>query len=456
MRHGRLAAALAVTSFAGLAAAQAPPRLSPFTPDLTPSVTSGTVKTPTIEVSTPAPAEARPAPAATSTPAVTAIPFATPAGPVTTLPPTSVSCTPAPTVVAYDNAGGEFWASIEYLAWRIKDDQAPALVTTGPAVFPVGFLGNPDTVILFGGDLDQGTFDGMRLRGGYWLNACRTYGIEAGFFCLEERNERTTFGSPVLARPFTDVNTGNPNSEFLAFTGIATGGITIDQDTKLCGLDLALRCNVCADCDKRLDILAGVQYLDLRESLKITETPRFAPTAPFPGLAGVQFVAGDQFKTRNRFYGPKIGFDATVYDGPFFAELIGSVAIGVTRQTIEISGYQRALFPDGTTAAFNGGLLALPGANIGRHTQTEVSSVSELGFNLGYRIATNVTVFGGYSILYWTNVVRPGRQIDPVLDVNRIPNFGTAPAATQVRPTVPFNQTDFWAQGVNLGIRLSW
>jgi hypothetical protein len=53
-------------------------------------------------------------------------------------------------------------------------------------------------------------------------------------------------------------------------------------------------------------------------------------------------------------------------------------------------------------------------------------------------------------------VVRPGRQIDPVLDINRIPNFGTAPPATSVRPTVPFAQTDFWAQGVNLGVRLTW
>src|SRR5262249_17255125 len=97
-----------------------------------------------------------------------------------------------------------------------------------------------------------------------------------------------------------------------------------------------------------------------------------------------------------------------------------------------------------------------PGANIGKLTKNEVSVVPQLGVNIGYQLTENIQIFGGYTFLYWTHVVRPGDQIDTVLDVNRIPNFGTAPTATSVRPLVTFNQTDFWVQGVSIGVAFSW
>jgi hypothetical protein len=476
MRHGSLASALAL-AVGGLAAAQSPP-LAPYTPP--PAVISGTVRAEPVPLTgipvsaqadkpgatkadkpagLPAKADEKAATTA-ATPAITTSPLATSASPVTTLPPTGLA---GPSPVSYAPAAygdGDFWASIEYLAWKIHKDTAPPLVTTGPAAFPVGFLGNPGTVVLFAGKLDQDTFDGVRLRGGLWLDPCRTFGVEASYFCLPEQTHRTTFGSnqfPTLARPFTSANPGLPNSEFLAFPGIATGTLTVENRSKFCGADLLGRCNICAYCTSRLDVVAGFEYLNLEEQLSITETPMFTATAPFPGLAGVSFLGNDTFKTRNQFYGGVVGFDATVYSGQCFLELLGSVAVGCNQQTVEISGFQRATTPAGAVTFFNGGLLALPGANIGRFTNNEVSVVPQIGVNVGYQLSPNCSVFAGYSILYWTNVVRPGRQIDTVLDVNRIPNFGTAAAAAAtVRPIVPFTQSDFWAQGVNVGVRFSW
>lgn len=468
MRHGRLASALAL-AVGGLAAAQSPP-LTPYNP-LEPAVISGTVRAEPVPVTgTPFAMQAE-KPGATlwadekwtattaGTPTVTTSPLATPAAPVTTLPPTGINSSSPVNYAPGPDAVGEFWASIEYLSWRIHKDTAPPLVTTGPATFPAGFLGNPGTVVLFGGKLDQDTFDGVRLRAGAWLDACRTFGVEASYFCLPEQTNRTVFSSnqfPVLTRPFTSANTGLPNSEFLAFPGIATGSIAIENRTKFCGADLLGRCNVCSDCTSRLDLLAGFEYLNLEEQLSITETPTFTATAPFPGLAGVAFVGNDTFQTRNHFYGGVVGFDATVRSGDCWVELLGSVAVGCNQQTIEISGFQRATSPGGAVAVFPGGLLALPGANIGRFTNNEVSVVPQVGINLGYQLTPNCSVFAGYSVLYWTNVVRPGRQIDTVLDESRIPNFGTAGAAAAVRPIVPFTQSDFWAQGVNVGVRFSW
>ena len=56
-------------------------------------------------------------------------------------------------------------------------------------------------------------------------------------------------------------------------------------------------------------------------------------------------------------------------------------------------------------------------------------------------------------------MVRPGEQIDRVLDETQIPNFdppGTIAPAGQNRPAVLFRQSDFWAQGMNLGLEFRY
>jgi hypothetical protein len=59
----------------------------------------------------------------------------------------------------------------------------------------------------------------------------------------------------------------------------------------------------------------------------------------------------------------------------------------------------------------------------------------------------------GYSFLYLSSVVRPGDQIDRVLNVTRIPNFvpGAVPSGP-LRPMPLIHDTDFWAQGINFGV----
>jgi hypothetical protein len=104
-----------------------------------------------------------------------------------------------------------------------------------------------------------------------------------------------------------------------------------------------------------------------------------------------------------------------------------------------------------------GGLLALP-TNIGHFSRDRFSVVPEIGVNLGYQLTDHLRAYVGYNFLYWTNVVRPGAQIDRVLDVTLIPNFpvpGAVPTG-QNRPMVPFKENDFWAQGINFGLEFRW
>ena len=485
MRHGRLASALAVAAFTGLAAGQPAPTdfgadRNPLAPvsvavpaDLLLPAVLGlkpvAADVPADQVRDKAPPTTDKAPAKADTIPPTAG-GAVSTAPMTTLPPTTVSVVPPGGIVVgpgrtalFANAGPvdpyQFWGSVEHLWWRLKDDTVPPLVTTGPATFPVGFLGFPGTTTLFGGNIDRGTLNGVRVRGGMWLDACKTVAIEASGFYLCDDDNSTTFTSaqfPVLARPFTDVNPGGPNSEFLAFPGLATGTVTVsDRLEKFCGGTLAVRCPICVTCNSGLSALAGFQYLTLKEELSIVETPRGSPTNPFPGGAGTQFIATDTFRTENQFFGGFVGLNGYLNHGCWVFGAYGTVGAGCNRQVVDISGSLVTIPSGGRATVQPGGLLAIPGRNIGRWENNEFSTVSELGVTVGYQLSPNVQVFGGYTWLFWTNVVRPGSEIDPVLDTTRIPNFGGAPA-TSARPFVPFNQVDFWAQGVSAGVRFSW
>lgn len=357
--------------------------------------------------------------------------------------------------------GPHLWGSAEFLLWNVSEYTTPPLVTTGPAQFPVGFLGNPGTQILFGGSpMNSGVFPGGRFMAGIWIGECVRTGLEADYFFLAEQSNSTTFSSdayPVLARPFTNANTGTPFSEFGAFSGIATGNMGIDTTAELWGAGVRLRQPLGNRCRGGIDLLAGFQFLSLKESLTVAETPTFLPGGPFPTLSGLSFIAVDRFATSNQFYGGQLGIAARHRRGHWLIDLRALIGLGSTHQEVDIQGGQRVTDAAGNVALYQGGLLALPGVNIGRASRDVFSVVPQVGVNLGYQITNRLAIFAGYSFLYWSDVVRPGDQIDPVLDVTRIPNFiTTAAPLNPPRPVNPFKSSDLWVHGVNFGLGLNW
>ena len=124
--------------------------------------------------------------------------------------------------------------------------------------------------------------------------------------------------------------------------------------------------------------MAGFQFLELRESLTIVETANFLPGGPFPTLAGRSFVATDRFATRNDFYGGQLGIDAKFNRGNWLLNLRALVGLGTTHQVVDIQGSQRVVDAAGVVTNFQGGLLALPGANIGRVSHNDLSVVPQL------------------------------------------------------------------------------
>jgi hypothetical protein len=369
----------------------------------------------------------------------------------------------------YDPNRSACYASAEYLLWWINGYHVPPLATTSNTADAGIISPGNSTRVIFGDDtFNRGSLSGMRLTAGYWFN-CEE-GIEVSAFFLGRDTESTLLRGtqfPVLARPFTDVNRNIPFSQITNFPNLFCGDLSILSPFSLWGTEVNLRCNLCCwhscECELersyRVDMLVGFRYLDMDERLTLQED--IIGDAAAPSGANDRITVVDTFGTRNQFYGGQVGLDAEYHWGRWSLNARSKLALGDTHERIQIDGSQRLVsLIDGSVQNFRGGLLALDGANIGVFTKDRFSVVPELTLTVGYQLYDHVRIFGGYNVLYWSNVIRPGDQIDTRLDVSKIPNFNTGNPADAVpapgHPSVPFKTSDFWAQGITVGFEIRY
>ncbi len=359
----------------------------------------------------------------------------------------------------------------EYLLWWMKNDRVPPLVTTTSIPNPdrddetIGTIGSPATVVLFGGgDLNRNPFSGARAGFGYYLDDCGEKAIEISGFILGQRSDgfrSNSFQNSVLTRPFLQVNPPPiPNAQRVSFPGDQCGEVRIKAPSQLWGVEPNFLCKYCCDCNYRVDLLGGFRYLNLRESISIEEDVIF--DGSFDGvdaqgrpLANNQFFASDRFATSNQFYGAQLGVEGRWQRDRFTVDGRAKLAVGVTQQTLDINGFQiRRLPNNGGIETYQGGLLALPNSNIGHYEKERFSFVPEISVSVGYYLTERLRATFGYNVLYWSNVMRPGNQIDTALDVNLIPNFRNTPLppAVPTRPVAPLTSTDLWVQGITAGL----
>jgi hypothetical protein len=132
--------------------------------------------------------------------------------------------------------------------------------------------------------------------------------------------------------------------------------------------------------------------------------------------------------------------------------LVGKIALGATQQVITVDGGSLLLTPGSPPVSATGGILAQP-TNIGRSYHSAFSVVPEADLNIGYQITHWLRAQVGYSFIYWSDVVRPGNQIDRTVNPTQAPtdpNFG--PLVGPARPILTPQSTSFWAQGINFGL----
>lgn len=363
-----------------------------------------------------------------------------------------------------------FFVRGEYLQWWLPGFATPVLATTNANTALNGYLGQPGTTSILGpGAFLDSTRSGFRVRAGAWLDDAQSCGIDGGFFFLGNRSDSAVFGSnrfPIITRPIFAPNLiPGTNQQFgetgeaVAVPGILDGTLTVQGDSQLWGADVNARWCWIKGCASRSEVFAGYRHLNLRESLTIRENITVVGPGRdrlvIPDPIGTQIVVQDRFVTRNQFHGGQIGMAYERRWGRWDLDARGSVALGATHQVLEISAFQTRQQPGGVPATFQGGLLGA-GPNLGRFERNRFSVAPEFTLNVGYWLTPTVRVFGGYNFLYWSNVIRPGDQIDHTVDLTFVPNALSAGFSGQYRPRPVFKQSDLAINGIQFGLELRW
>ncbi len=360
------------------------------------------------------------------------------------------------------------WASVEYLMWYQSGMETPALVTTSPnptAQAQAGVL--PLATTLYGGsnDILSDRLNGMRVRFGWWFVNNPNVGVEGEYVGTAEEIEnfdRNSTGNPILARPFYNVLTGREDAELVAFPNVVSGRIRTEAASEFVGAAVRFRRLLCCNtgcglspitcgpvpAQSRIDATLGWRYFQLTERLGIREDLTSLDTSN-PG----SFILNDNFQTRNQFNGVELGVLWQGRRGYWSLDTLMRLNVGNTYQVVTIAGTTQATQNNNTTTT-TGGLLAQR-TNIGTYTRDQFGIVPELGATVGYQLTQHLRMTAGYSFIYWSNVVRPGDQIDTSINPNLLPPENPT-QTTFLNPRFAFQDSDYWIQGLTLGGEYRW
>ncbi len=344
----------------------------------------------------------------------------------------------------------------EYLLMWQDPSRIPLLATTANKP-EFGFLGQPGTTKLLGpGRFGDSQRNGLRLRGGSWFSSEEQFGVEASYTTFSKTTDRVRFDSqqfPTIARPIYVPNIGGEFAELVAFPGLSHGNLTVAQTSDLWGAEFNLRSRLPSVADSRWEAIAGYRHWNLSERLTITELLTAERNAPVP--IGTNVDIQDRFSVRNQFHGGQVGLHGRRDFGAMSFDARGTVAVGGTREEIEITGVQHRVQPGQARETFNGGLLAA-GPNLGRFVNERISFVPEGNANIGWNITNRLKAYVGYNVVVWTNVARPGDQIDRTVDLRFVPNAPQLVPTSVERPSVPFVRADFLVHGLQFGMQGRW
>jgi hypothetical protein len=372
--------------------------------------------------------------------------------------------------------GLNLWVDGGAAYWWLQNQPVHLPLVTGttepPLVNPLlngaGIFGKPRTTLLAGnGDIDQQANFGGQAAVGFWFDHEQCFGFEARALFLADNTVSVALGSdslgaPLLARPVIDARTNSETVLYVAAPTLFKGAISVDATSRLYGAEgNAIFVGTKSECSY-FNVMAGFRYLGLREELDVNSTtePLAGGVAFFesvPVVAGNRITVFDDFQTRNDFYGGQIGIQGGYCWGPFVVSANAKVAIGNVRQEVTIAGFTRLTTPAGQTLTAPGGLLAQP-TNGGTFVQNTFAVLPAANLTVTLALTSRMRLLAGYDILYLSEVVRPGDQIDRSVNRTMVPTSQTFNPALggPAHPGFTLTTNDFWANGFTVGLSLSF
>ena len=349
-----------------------------------------------------------------------------------------------------------FWARAEYLAYWVKNAPLPISLVTGDP--------NNPTQELLNSDQNYGMASGFRISLGVWLDPDNNLALDTNFFSLQRRSRTFSAssddtGNPTLAFPYINQTPGTTmNMIFITSPGLMTGNVSVTSTMQLWGAEMngAIALWQYRDVGNaypsfELTGLVGLRYVDLLENLNISSMSTVLNMNPVAMLS-----LSDSFNTRNQFYGGQIGSRINWRSDLFALDVTGKLAIGATHQSVDIQGTSTQTGPPGVlTGTFPGGLFAQQ-SNIGRVSTNQSSVIPAVEMKLSMFLTSNLRAFVGYDFMYWTQVLRPGNQIDRNINLTQSTVFGNGALLGAANPAPLFSRSDFWAQGITLGFEFRY
>jgi len=389
-------------------------------------------------------------------------PAVTPAACTTCTPGTGTTTTAplvltAPLADGCGGRGGVLFGSIDYLLFNFRDSPSPPLVQTLPASrFNNGDINADDATTLFGDNIDQNGTSGIRLFGGAWLNdSIAIEGSYSGFETKVKRFYIESQGNPPIGRYFYDVENSERPNTYVIYSrpdGSESGFINVESPLRVWTFDINARGRGTTVFSERFDWIAGFRYFDLREGIFVQDFIQFN-TGDF---AGTSLYGEDRFYVTNQFYGAQIGGNSFFELGAGFSlDVTAKIAIGGVRQRAQINGVTIERQNGVVTRVVEGDILTQP-SNIGEYSRGQFAAVPEVLIKLGYRVGSRANVTIGYNFIGVSNIVRAGSVIDPNVNPNQSPYLESRGNSTAARPAFGFNGTEFWGQGLTLGVSFTY
>jgi hypothetical protein len=359
---------------------------------------------------------------------------------------------------------GRWFGSVDYLLFWQRRDPSPPLVQILPtslANFEAngGNLPPNAAATVFGAHgTDPGDFSGVRVFLGAYLDDAKCWGVDGSYLQLFQKSDSfaiSSAGVPVIGRGFFDVASGK--DAFLRYStpdGSTTGFIRADAPVEMYTFDANIRAQGPSFLSDRVDYLGGFRYLNLRDSNTIDSGATISSPTGGPPFA---ITSHENFKATNQFYGGQFGVETHYRYGCFTLNFTAKAATGWVKQEVHIDGFSTTQVGAAPVQTFpNQSILYVQPTNAGSFSRNIFAVLPEFMVNLGYQITPHLRATIGYDYLDVTSVQRSGAAIDPQINSSLTKFVLTQQTSTIRRPVFNFSGTDYWAQGLMLGLAYSY
>lgn len=368
-----------------------------------------------------------------------------------------------PVIVIGDNASSRvprMWFTLSAgLSWAsATENPFPLLTTSDPADF--GIVGAPTTAILLGQDrVDYGAFTTISFGTGGWWNADRTIGSEGMSTWSEQLSRNAIFasdfaGTPAFFRPFFDPAFQAENSFPVSLPGQIIGTFIYETRMRFNNSDSNLMLNAYRDESRAVTALVGYRMMYIREQANIIEQQTFLANGVgffngAPLFAGDTITMRDRIETVNWYYLAQVGLKWERFIGAVALAATGKIGVGWAHQRVYSDG-RTTLEPAVITV--QGGILQQR-SFADRNQIENFAFVPELGVTARFRVLRRLHATASYNFLYVSDVARPGRYFDRVIETTQVPSSATFTGVEGTRPTFQERRSsDMFIHGVTAGV----